>query len=140
MKNKIGLFIALLFLVISSSTSAADVNHPLKEWYQTQFKSISEELGTKTAIGLVLTIQTSRAIVQQSRSAFSLAMLEFRSAETREVILGIDEYRMQMQHELTNISDELMKQNFESYKSQLFIEQKVAEDIDALLAEVLSQE
>ncbi|MDW0108701.1 hypothetical protein [Sporosarcina aquimarina] len=140
MKKKLVAIIMIFLLVASSSVSAKEESHFLKDWYEKAFKPLSEEVGAKTGEGLVLTIRTSRIIGQQTKSAFSIAMLEFGDAETKEVVLGIGEYRRQMQSELTTTSDELKKQNFESYKAQLSIEQTVAEDVDTLLADVLGQE
>lgn len=140
MKRKLVAIITFFLLVTSSSASAERGSHSLKEWYEDAFKPLSEELGAKTAEGLLLTFRTSKVIGQQTKTAFSLAMLEFSDAETKEVVLGIGEYRRQMQSELTTTTNELKKQDFESYKAQLSIEQTIAEDVDALLADVLGQE
>lgn len=140
MRKKLVAFIALLLLVTGSSANAEEKIHPLKDWYEKQFKPMSEELGAKTGEGLVQTFRTSKVIVHQSKSAFSLAMLEFGDAETKEVVWGIKEVKRKMQDELISTTEELKKENFESYKAQLSIEETVAEDIDALLADVLNQD
>lgn len=140
MKQKLVAIITLILLVASSTVSAKEESQSLKDWYEKAFKPLSEGLGAKTGEGLVLTIRTSRILGQQTKSAFSIAMLEFGDAETKEVVLGINEYRRQMQSELTTTANELKKQDFESYKVQLSIEQTVAEDVDTLLADVLGQE
>lgn len=140
MRKKYMSVMALLFLMVSSSASADSANKSLTDWYQGEFKPRSESLGAATAEGLFQVFRMTRKIGQQSETLFSLAMLEFSDANTKETVLGIKSYRRQMESEITTATSHLEKEDFEAYKEQLAVERTLAAEVDAVLADVLGQE
>lgn len=140
MRKKRMIVIAMLFLMMGSSVSAGTGNHPLQDWYDDEFKPRSERLGADTAEGLFHVFRMTRKISQQSETLFELVMLEFSDTETKETILGIKDYRRQLESEITTATSHLEQKNFEAYKEQLAVERTIAAEADAVLADVLGQE
>ena len=140
-KKIFGIILTFTFLIGAGSIYAnVDSAANLSNWYENSFQKKSSELGAAAGTGIFKVLNNAETSVVESKSIIGFAIANFRDEQIKKAVAEIISYQNDIERQIDTTVTELEQENFDDYAENANIEEKMEQDIENILAEVLSEE
>ncbi|WP_144510799.1 hypothetical protein [Bacillus sp. FJAT-22090] len=139
MKKVVGIVLVFFVLLGSSTIYASGLPRTsLSKWYDQSFQKESEKFKEATSIGVKEVLKEMNGFLTESKESFASIISDLLEGQVKEINSRIGARSNDIKIRIDETVTELEKVSFDEYVDKVEIEEDVRQDIEEILANVLS--
>lgn len=139
MKKVVGIILVFFILLGSSTIYASGLPRTsLSKWYGQTFQDKSEAVGIATTTNIKEVLVEIKLILLEAKDNFNSEVSSFLGTQITETNSNLGGFSNDTKNSLAESVRNLEKVNFDEYMNDELLEEEIGQEIESLLADVLS--